>query len=107
MSHVDFDPIGAMIELFACSFPGFHRTIDDLRTLGHLEFGGIALEHVTRRRGNGARGDKKSRAGYIAQINSLLYAYITVSGTFRFDVAQGREALLERPARRHPCAQSA
>src|SRR2546423_15385992 len=105
MRHVHLDPIGAVIELFARSFPGFHGTVDDLRALGHLEFGGVTLEHVTRSRGNGASGDEKSRARHIAQINCLLYAYITVSGAFRFDIAQAREALLQSSARRHTCAQ--
>ena len=46
MRHVDLDPVGAVVELFARRFARFDRTVDDLRALGHVEFRRVAFEVV-------------------------------------------------------------
>jgi len=63
VGHVDLDPVGAVIELFASGFAGLHRAVDDLRAFGHVEFGREVLQVVAASAGDGAGGAKQARAG--------------------------------------------
>ena len=99
MRHVDLDPVGAVIELLARRFARFDRTIDQLRTFRHFDLRRITLEVVAAGRRNRARDDEHAWAGNLTFVDGLLDADVAVAGAFRFDVANRREALLERASR--------
>src|SRR5262252_4864352 len=105
MGHVHLDPVGAMIELLACCFTRFDRTIYDLRSLRHFEFRCISLQRVAGGSRNRPSGDDQTWAGYISIIDRLLDPYIPVACAFGLYVAQGSKSLLQRAAGcdRRPC----
>ena len=53
--HIDFQPVRAVLELFARRLSRFYRAVDQLCALGHIQFRGVALQVVASRRRNSAR----------------------------------------------------
>ena len=98
MRHVDFDPVGAMIKLFARRFSRFDRPINNLHSLRHLQFRCIAFEVVSASGRNSTCRHKQARAGNCAFRDRLFDSDVAVACAFGFDVAQRRESLLESPA---------
>ena len=49
MRHVNLDPVGAVVKLFACRLARFDRTVDDLRALGHRRVRGHSLRGCSHR----------------------------------------------------------
>src|SRR5678815_1395220 len=95
MSHVNLEPVSAMVELFARRLPRLHRPVDDLRTLGHVEFGSVALEVVAAGGRDGAGCHKQARPRDVAAFDRLLDSHIAVAGAFCLDIAQrGKTCLL-------------
>ena len=72
MRHVNLDPVGAVVELFARRLARLDRPVDDLRALGHVEFGRVAFEVVAAGGGNGAGDDEQPRPGNVAAFDRLL-----------------------------------
>src|SRR5260370_28634073 len=85
-----------MVELLASRFARLDRAIDNLSACRHVEFGSVALEHVSARARDGAGRDEQARAWNIALLDGLLDAYVAVASAFGLNVAQGSEALLQR-----------
>ena len=96
MRHVDLDPVGAVVKLFARRLARFDRTINDLRALGHHEFGRVAFEVVATGGRNRAGDDEQARPGDVAALDRLLDSDVAVTCAFRLEIAQRGEALLQR-----------
>ena len=97
MGHVNLDPVGAVVKLFARRLARLHRPVDNLRALGHDELGSVALEVIAAGGGDGAGGHKQPRAGDVAAFDGLLDAHVAIARAFGLDVAQRGKALLQRP----------
>ena len=96
MRHVHLDPVGAVVKLFAGRLARFDRTINDLRALGHHEFGSVAFEVVTTGGRNRAGDDEQPRPGDIAAFDRLLDSDVPVACAFRLEISQRGEALFQR-----------
>src|SRR5271156_871947 len=108
MGHVNLDPVGAVIELFAGGFSSLHWAVDDLRAFGHVEFGRIAFEVVAAGGGDGAGGAKQAWAGDGAFGDGLFDFDVAVACAFGFYITERRKTLLEGAAARESgasCAQ--
>src|SRR5271170_8167765 len=46
MRHVDLDPVGALVQLFARSLARFDGSVDELRSLGYGDLRRVALEGI-------------------------------------------------------------
>ena len=84
-----------MIQLFSRGFAGLHRTIDDLRALGHVEFRRVTFQVVAAGRRNRASRAEQSRSGNRALGDGLLDFHVTVTGAFGFDIPQRGETLIQ------------
>src|ERR1700687_3116534 len=98
MGHIDLNPIGAMVELLARGVSRFDWTIDKLRTFGHIQFSGVALEGVSTGGRNSAGNNKKPRPWNHALFDGLLDLNVSIACAFGLDVAQCSKALLESVA---------
>src|SRR5262245_59849968 len=87
-----------MIQLLTRGFAGFYRPIDQLRAFGHGDFGCITFEVVTTGARDGACGHEHAWTGNVTFIDRLLDSHIAVACALGLHVADGGEALLERPA---------
>src|SRR5882724_4986482 len=96
VGHVDFDPVGAVLELLARGLTRLDRAIDQLSSFWDVDFWRIALERVTTGRGDGAGDDEQARAGDDALVHGLLDTNVAIACAFGFQIAQGGEALIER-----------
>ena len=96
MGHVNLDPVGAVVKLFARRLARLDRTVDDLRALGHLEFGSVAFEVVAAGGGNRAGDDEQPRPGDVAAFDRLLDSDVAIARAFSLEIAQRGEALLQR-----------
>ena len=101
MGHVNFDPIGAVIELLACGLARLDRPIHDLYALGHFQFWSIAFERISAGCGNRACGNEKPRPGNVAALDRLLDAHVAIPGTLGLHVTQRGEPLLQRSTHRN------
>ena len=99
--HVDLDPVGAVIELLAGRLSRLDRTVHDLGAFRDLDLGRIALEVVAPGGRDRPRHHEHPRARDVSLLDRLLDADVAVPRAFRLDVADRRETLRERPARRH------
>src|SRR5579871_3985537 len=100
MRHVDLDPVGAVVELFAGSFARLDRAVDDLRAFGHVEFRRVAFEVVSARGGDRARGTEEARPGNRAFGDCFANFNVAVARAFGFDVARSEEHTSELQSRR-------
>ena len=94
---VNFDQVGAVIELLADGFARFPGAVDGLNADGNGDFGRIAFEAVAAGGGDAARGNFHARAGNQALIDGVANVHVAVHGAFGFDVAHGGEAGFEGP----------
>ena len=101
MGHVNLDPVGAVIELFARRLARLDRAIDDLRAFGHVEFRRIAFEVVAAGGGDGAGDDEQPRPGNVSAFDRLLDSDVAVARAFGLQIAQRGETLLQRAPRRN------
>ncbi len=101
MGHIDLDPVGAVVELFARGFARFHRAIDDLCAFRHLELGRVPFQHVAARRRDGTCNNQQSWPGNVSSLNRLLDADIAIACALGFHIPQCGKALLQRPPGRY------
>ena len=92
---VDFDEVGAVIELFADGFARFPGAVDGLNADGNGDLGRITFQAVATGGGDAARGNFHARAGNQALVDGVANIYVAIHGAFGFDVAQGGEAGFE------------
>src|SRR5580698_10895774 len=100
MGHVDLDPVGSVIELFAGGFSSLHWAVDDLRAFGHVQLGRIAFEVVAAGGGDGAGGAEEARAGDGAFGDSFLDFDVAIACALGFYITQRCKTLLEGAAAR-------
>ena len=95
--HVDLEPVGAVGELLARGLARLDRPVDQLGALGHVELRGVSLQRIAARGRDRSRDHEHPRPRDVAPLDRLLDADIAVAGALGLDVADGREALIERP----------
>src|SRR5271163_654841 len=103
MGHIDLDPVGAVIELFACSLTGLYRAVDNLHALRYFNLGRVTLQWISTGCRDRAGRDKHARTGNISAFNGHLDANVAIASAFGFHVAQGSESLFERTPHRYGC----
>src|SRR5262245_37147346 len=96
-----------MVQLLARGFARLDRAVDDLHALGHLELRRVAFEVVAAGRRDSERGCEDSGPWDRAFLDRLPDADVTVARAFRLDVADRRESLFQRLARRSSRARRA
>src|SRR3954469_22547300 len=102
VSHVDLDPIGAILQLFARDLAHLDHAVAKLRALRNNDVRVIALEWISTCHRNGARHYEHPRAGNVSGIDRFLDPQITVPCAFGLHIADRGEPLLERaPCRYH------
>ena len=106
VGHVHLDPVGPVLQLLARRLPRLHRSVDELRSLRDRHLRRVSLEVVAAGRRDGPRSRRTSAAPGCALLDRPLDAHVAVAGALGLDVTDGREALLERAARRHRRARS-
>ena len=95
MSHVNLDPVGAVVKLFARRLPRLDRAVDNLRSLGHDELGSVALKVVASGSGDGASHHEHPRSGNVAAFDRLLDSHIAITRAFSLQIADRGKALLQ------------
>ena len=92
---VNFDEVGAVVELLADGFARFLGAVDGLHADGNGNFGRITFEAVAAGGRDAARRNFHARAGNQALIDGVANVHVAVHRAFGFDVAHGGEAGFE------------
>ena len=97
---VHLDPIRAVADLLAHGLPRGVRSVDQLHAVRHLNFRRVPLQRIGAGHIEGARHDHHARAGNHAVVDRLLDVDVGIARALRLQIADGRESVLQRLARR-------